>query len=52
MPENEQALYDWLQERHTNLRDVLEFGTWNEVLQMMSTVADGAKLAFMTMATT
>ena len=54
MPEEEQALYDWLQDRHTDLRNVLEFGTRNEILQMTSTVADGAaKLAeFTTMATT
>ena len=54
MPEDEQALYAWLQERHTDLRDVLEFGTRNEILEMTSRVADGAaKLAeFTTMATT
>ena len=52
MPEEEQALYDWLQDRHTNLRDVLEFGTERDSAN--ATVADGAaKLAeFMTMAIT
>ena len=42
-------LYDWLQDRHTDLRDVLEFWTRNEIMQMTYTVADGAaKLAELT----
>ena len=31
MPEEEQALYDWLQDRHSDLRDVLELGTRDEI---------------------
>ena len=42
MPEDEQELYDWLQDRHTDLKDVLEFGARNEILQLTSTVAEGA----------
>ena len=45
MPLEEQALHDWLQDRHTDLRVVLEFGTRNEILQMTSTADVATKIA-------